>query len=38
MSLLLFKNKLYKHLWNIALTDIEQSEDEWSFHSSDDDG
>ena len=32
MSLLLFKNKLYKHLWNIALTDIEQSEDEWSFH------
>ena len=38
MSLLLFKNKLYKHLLNIALTDIEQSEDEWSFHSSDDDG
>ena len=38
MSLLLFKNKLYKHLWNIALTDIEQSEDEWSFQSSDDDG
>ena len=38
MSRLLFKNKLYKHLWNIALTDIEQSEDEWSFHSSDNDG
>ena len=38
MSLLLFKNKLYQHLWNIALTDIEQSEDEWSFQSSDDDG
>ena len=38
MSLLLFKNKLYKHLWKIALTDIEQSEDEWSFQSSDDDG
>ena len=38
ISLLLFKNKLYKHLWNIALTDIEQYEDEWSFQSSDDDG
>ena len=38
MSLLLFKNKLYKHLCNIALTDIKQSEDEWSFQSSDDDG
>ena len=38
MSLLLFKNKLYKHLWNIALTDIEQSKDAWSFQSSDDDG
>ena len=32
------KNKLYKHLWNIALTDIEQSEDEWSFQSSNDGG
>ena len=29
---------LYKHLWNIALTDIEQSEDEWSFQSSNDGG
>ena len=29
ISILLFKNKLYKHLWNIALTDIEQYEDEW---------
>ena len=38
MSLLLFKNKLNKHLWNIALTDIEQSEGEWSFQSSDDGG
>ena len=38
ISLLLFKNKLYRHLWNIALTDIEQYEYEWSFHSSDDDG
>ena len=28
MSLLLFKNKSYKHLWNIALPDIEQYEDE----------
>ena len=26
------------HLWNIALTEIEQSEDEWSFQSLDDGG
>ena len=40
ISLLLCENKLYKHLWNIALTatDIEQYKDEWLFQSSDDDG
>ena len=31
ISLLLFKNKLYKHLWNITLTEIEQHEDKLSF-------
>ena len=30
-----FKIKLAKHYWNMASTDIEQPEDEWSFQSSD---
>ena len=30
-----FKIKLIKHYWNMAATDNEQSEDEWSFQSSD---
>ena len=30
-----FKIKLGKHYWNMASTDIEQPEDEWSFQSSD---
>ena len=30
-----FKIKLAKHYWNMASTDIEQTEDEWSFQSSD---
>ena len=38
MSLLLFKIELNKHLWNIALTEIGQGEDDWSFQSSDDGG
>ena len=30
-----FKVKFVKHYWNMAATDNEQSEDEWSFQSSD---
>ena len=30
-----FKIKLAKHYWNMASTDNEQPEEEWSFHSSD---
>ena len=35
MILSQFKIKLAKHYWNMASTDIEQPEDEWSFQSSD---
>ena len=38
MRLSQFEIKLAEYFWNMILTDYEQPEDEWSFHSSDEGG